>query len=251
MFQIVTKTSEETNKAQKIGKTGKSGRLNQGMVVLSDILTHLLKKVVEWTQLIISVKRPWSAAGKVQPAIEMTERPGTAPNAAAKPQPISSTTIEEETSFANPVVEEVSIERVQSPMAWPDPENTEENTPVPDGIDFANKAAIENEPLKPASTVVEEIARAPTPVRIAWDEQIKRDMGSRKNSNASVSSRKSTKTFDDLTALHPQAYVPYNVAKKNINRVISDMNLMREDHRKALIEVNRIYKEIEIETQVG
>lgn len=47
MFQIVTKTSEETNKAQKIGKTGKSGRLNQGMVVLSDILTHLLKKVVE------------------------------------------------------------------------------------------------------------------------------------------------------------------------------------------------------------
>ena len=47
MFQILIITSEETNEAQKIGKTGKSGRLNQGVVVLSDILTHLLKKVVE------------------------------------------------------------------------------------------------------------------------------------------------------------------------------------------------------------
>ena len=49
----------------------------------------------------------------------------------------------------------------------------------------------------------------------------------------------------------PQAYIPYNVAKKNISRVIEDMKLMKDDHRKALEEVNRIYKEIEVETQVG
>lgn len=196
----------------------------------------------------IAVKRPWSAVGKVQPAFEMTERPGSAPTSAIKPQ-LTSATIEEETSFINPVADDSSVERIQSPKAWPEPEVHGEG-PVPDGIDFINRAAIESKAIVPTTDVIEEITRAPTPVRVAWDEQIKRDIGSRKSSTASVNSRKSTKTLDDLTALHPQAYVPYNVAKRNINRVISDMNLMREDHRRALIEVNRIYKEIEIETQV-
>ena len=194
----------------------------------------------------ISVKRPWSAAGKIQPAIEMTERPGTAPTAVATPDPISAT-IEEETSFENPVAEDVSNDRVKSPIAWASSEGSNENIPVPDGINFVNKAAIEGEALKPESNVIEEITRAPTPVRTAWDEQIKRDVGSRKSSTAS---RENRNLGDDLSALRPQAYVPYNVAKKNINRVISDMNLMREDHRRALTDVNRIYKEIEVETQV-
>ena len=179
----------------------------------------------------------------------MTERPGTAPTSVTKPKPTSEKTIEEETSFINPVAQDSPIERIQSPKAWPEPEQ-DVKVPVPDGIDFTNTAAIEREKIDPTTDVIEEITRAPTPVRVAWDEQIKRDVGSRKSSTGSVKSRKSTKTLDDLTALHPRAYVPYNVAKRNINRVISDMNLMREDHRRALIEVNRIYKEIEIETQV-
>ena len=176
----------------------------------------------------------------------MTERPGTAPTAVATPDPISAT-IEEETSFENPVAEDVSNDRVKSPIAWASSEGSNENIPVPDGINFVNKAAIEGEALKPESNVIEEITRAPTPVRTAWDEQIKRDVGSRKSSTAS---RENRNLGDDLSALHPQAYVSYNVAKKNINRVISDMNLMREDHRRALTDVNRIYKEIEVETQV-
>lgn len=179
----------------------------------------------------------------------MTERPGSAPSATL-PEPIPPT-LPEETSFANPVAEEGMIERVKSPVAWGEPEPLEDAPgTVPDGIDFVNKSAIEQEAKE--ETRVEEITRAPTPVRVAWDEQIRQEEGSRRNSAASLTSRKSTRsTLEDLTALHPQAYVPYNVAKKNINRVINDMKLMREDHRKALVEVGRIYKEIEVETQVG
>ena len=71
----------------------------------------------------------------MQPAIEMSERPGTAPS---RPEP-AEPAIAEETSFSNPAAkdeEEGEMRRVKSPIAWGEPEHGTDGT-VPDGIDLS------------------------------------------------------------------------------------------------------------------
>lgn len=170
----------------------------------------------------------------MQPAIELTERPGTALGIAKRGG-------QGETAFTSPAAEEAA--RTGTPVAWAE---VKEEGPV--GLEYSNQAALEaeeEEERERQGEEIEEIARAPTPVKNAW-------IDSRRGSvTESIRSKKSsTASHEGIHSLHPQAYIPYNVAKKNISKVINDMKLMREDHRNALIQVNQIYKEIEIETQV-
>ena len=193
------------------------------------------------------MKRPWSAAVRVQPAqLELTERPGSAP---PREQPLL-----EETTFSNPAATEPPSSRVTSPVAWGD----DQGHSAQDGTEFVNKAALEADSevrgitgesniQEPGSESNNEITRSHTPVRAAWESDQERTP-SRRSSTVSVKSK--TGSFEGIQSLHPQAYIPYNVAKRNISKVITDMKLMREDHKVALTELGSIYKEIESETQV-
>ena len=174
----------------------------------------------------------------------MVQRPDSAPSE-VEPLPELA---EQETSFVNQVADSDTAERrLQTPIAWAQVYDNSEKNNIAKGINFMNRAAFD-----PATEIIEEIKES-SPVR---DHACSEDSNSgkvfRRNSATSVTSKQScTNSLGSINALSPQAYIPYNVARKNISRVINDMKIMREDHRKALGEVNCIYKEIENETQVS
>ena len=217
----------------------------------STIKPQLLILVANWSILIfwitkifrysISVKSPWSAGVRVQPAIEMTNRPGSKLSECI---PLHEP-VEEETSFVNEnVVDEKATEtRIQSPIAWPEVDKSVEKQNIAKGMLFMNKAAFD-----PATEVIEEISSSPS---IKNTENTSSGKVFRRNSATSITSKKSTSSLASVNALNPQAYIPYNVARRNISRVVKDMTDMQADHRNALKEVNHIYKEMENETQVS
>ena len=164
---------------------------------------------------------------KVQPAIELQERPGTAPQI----QDLNQETV---------LDHQVNQERSSTPIAWVEdkvPVNDDIPVPPSEGMHFKNPSAVLDE-----SQEIKEQTDRPN-VITAWNED--KIVTDRRDSIRSRST-----TGDGLNILNPQAYIPYHVAKRNITRVIEDMKMMRKNHNKALKEVNRIYREIEEETQV-
>eukprot|EP00116_Pleurobrachia_bachei_P003622 sb/3463884/ len=224
----------------------------------------MLKKFIFKQPIIsISVKRPWSAVSKVQPAFELTSRPGTAPSR----RPIAE---EQETSL-NGSQERIASppgERVPSPAvpeAWAQQE--ESGQPVEESGQPVEGSAAKNQ----SSDEIRESPPPPPPAsRQAWTngaaERSPSTNGTAERSPSisgaaerspsikSTKSRTSTKsatngTYEPFAGVSPTAYIPYNVAKKNIARVLGDMKVMREDHCKSIAEIHRIYKEIELNTQ--
>ena len=165
------------------------------------MITKFAEKVKNWDKNnskpidMFQSSRPWTSGGNViQHAIEMTQRPGSVPHRKNQVQPLNTPTAIQETSLIEKVQEVEEIEDIQDQKkAW-------DEAPVPpaDGMTFENSVAEEHFPSSPAS---------------AWSKQSSRQGSVRSRGSRTGSVKSSPRNTQ------PQAYIPYDVAKRNMNRV--------------------------------